>query len=943
MFLNNLLKFKNTNYNKIPVEGISFDSRKVKKNYIFFAIKGNKTTGLKFINEAISRGASVIVSNKKIKNKIPLLLVKDVRKSLSEASSKFYNKKPRRVIAVTGTNGKSSVANFFCQILNLNNISSASIGTLGIFSKKYKKKTNLTSLDPLSLHKNLEILKKNKVNNVIIEASSHGLDQKRLDNLKLYIGIFTNLSHDHLDYHKTKKLYLNSKMHLFKNLLKKNSKIITDEQNKEFTLIKKIAYKKKLKKITIGYNSGNLKVLNNRYIGNEQLIKIIIKSKIYELKIPLIGFFQIKNLLMAILAAKACGVSEKKIFNKVNKIKPVPGRLECVSKLNNKSLIILDFAHTPDALEQSLIALKKQFKKKILLVFGCGGERDKNKRFTMGSIAKKYCKKIFITDDNPRNEDPKKIRKAIITACKDLAVEIGNRKKAIETAIQELESNEILLVAGKGHETNQDYGDKVLNFSDKKAIKEIIKKRRNFYKKRKWNEEIARKVFKNKKINYNGVSINSKTIKKKNLFFAIKGTNVDGHDYAKDAIKKGAIKSVISKKIKNVSNKKIIKVKNTLRSLSNLAKVTRNFSSSCIIGITGSVGKTTLKNLLSFALRNYGKSYHSPYSYNNKFGVPVSLANLRSNTNYGVFEIGMSKKGEINKLSKIVEPEIGIITNISEAHIENFKNLKDVAKAKSEIIDNILKDGHIILNKDGKFFKFLSNKAQKKGIKVNSFSSQKKADVSLESIKNFRNYFELKIIVENEVYNFKTSYATRSFIENFLACITTLYVLNLDLNLLKEKFVKFALPSGRGDIKLIKNFNKKFKFIDESYNASPLSMRSAIQNINSYKRKNNEKKLVFLGDMLELGKKSKKCHRDLSIEINKSDIDRVFVYGKHIKETFNFLSTKKRGKIFNNLTEAYYHLSKIIHNNDLLMIKGSNATGLNQFSRKIKKGQSNVI
>ena len=155
--------------------------------------------------------------------------------------------------------------------------------------------------------------------------------------------------------------------------------------------------------------------------------------------------------------------------------------------------------------------------------------------------------------------------------------------------------------------------------------------------------------------------------------------------------------------------------------------------------------------------------------------------------------------------------------------------------------------------------------------------------------------------------------------------------------------MKFALPSGRGDIKLIKNFNKKFKFIDESYNASPLSMRSAIQNINSYKRKNNEKKLVFLGDMLELGKKSKKCHRDLSIEINKSDIDRVFVYGKHIKETFNFLSTKKRGKIFNNLTEAYYHLSKIIHNNDLLMIKGSNATGLNQFSRKIKKGQSNVI
>ena len=172
------------------------------------------------------------------------------------------------------------------------------------------------------------------------------------------------------------------------------------------------------------------------------------------------------------LAALSCGINQKKVFSKIHKIKPVRGRLECVARLNNNSKIIVDFAHTPDALKQSLISIKKQFKKEIIIVFGCGGERDKAKRSIMGKIAKKYCRKIFITDDNPRNEDPKKIRKEIIKECKKLAVNIGNRKEAIKTAIQELRTNEVLLVAGKGHEKTQDYGKKIFNFSDEKVIKD---------------------------------------------------------------------------------------------------------------------------------------------------------------------------------------------------------------------------------------------------------------------------------------------------------------------------------------------------------------------------------------------------------------------------------------------------------------------------------------
>ena len=646
---------------------------------------------------------------------------------------------------------------------------------------------------------------------------------------------------------------------------------------------------------------------------------------------------------MAALAALSCGLQRNRIFNQIHKIKAVPGRLECVANLNNNSSIILDFAHTPDALEQSLIELKKQFKKDIVIVFGCGGERDKQKRYAMGKIAAKYCQKIYVTDDNPRNENPKKIRNSIIKGCKKLAIDIGSRKKAIETAIKELKSNEILLVSGKGHEETQNYGNKIINFSDKKLIKKTIQKRKFYFEKTHYTNFLLNKAFDKKElknINYNGVSINTKTIKKNNLFFAIHGKKTDGHKFVKEAVRKGAIKSIVSKKLKKIPSNKIIKVKNTFSSLNSLAKVTRDNSSAKIIGITGSVGKTTLKNLLSFSLKNYGKVCSSPYSYNNKFGVPLSLSNLKSNIDYGVFEIGMDKKGEIDNLSKIVKPELAIITNISGAHFKNFNTLKDIARAKSEIINNILKSGNIVLNKDSKFFNFLSDKAKKNGINIISFSLKKRSDIFLLAIKKVKNYFRLKINIRNKIFFFDVKYSTDNFISNILACISAMFILNLDLNKTKKFFTSFAIPEGRGDIKIIKKFNKKFKFIDESYNANPLSMMSAIKNMNYY---NGNKKLVFLGDMLELGKKSKKFHRELSVIINKSDIDKVFVYGKHIKETFNYLSANKKGKIFKKLNEAYGHFGKILHNNDLLMIKGSNATGLNQFSKNIKRGQISAI
>ncbi len=461
---------------------LSFDSRYCKNKDIFFSIKGTKKNGNKFINQAIKNGAKTIVSDNNFqgfKNKILYIRCKNVRAKLSDAASKFYNKKPKNIVGVTGTNGKSSIANFYYQILSINNKVSASIGTLGIKSKIYNKNFNITTLDPINLHRNLQIIKNKKINNVILEASSHGLKQSRLDHLKFNCSIFTNLSRDHLDYHKTFKDYLNSKLKLFKLLMKKNSTIIFDNDLPTSKILKKISNSKKLKSITIGTKNSDLNINKIYYRKELLLVEFKYKKKKYLIELKLIGKLQIKNLLMACLAAEDSGINFSKIISNIQKIKPVEGRLQQINKIKNNSKVILDFAHTPDALKFSLQNLKEQFPfSNLNIVFGCGGNRDIEKRPLMGTIANKYCDKVYLTDDNPRDENPNKIRSQIkLNIEKKKLVEIPSRKNAISKAILNLKSGDILLVAGKGHEIYQQYGSKKIIFSDKVIINQEIKKK----------------------------------------------------------------------------------------------------------------------------------------------------------------------------------------------------------------------------------------------------------------------------------------------------------------------------------------------------------------------------------------------------------------------------------------------------------------------------------
>ena len=935
MLLKNLIDNSSSKIGNEIIKGISSDSRNVKKGEIFVSIKGNKFDGNKYIDQAYLKGAKVIIYSgflkKKYKN-AKLIKVKDTRTKLAEISSKYYKKKPKNIIAVTGTNGKTSISDFFHQIFRIQKKRVGLLGTLGFKKNDRLKKRELTTLDSLNLHKDLYEMKKSKIDNVIIEASSHGLKQKRLDFLNVKSGIFTNLSHDHLDYHKNMKDYFSSKLILFKKILKKKTTIITDSEIKQYNILKSIQEKRSLKLLSIGNSGNTFKILNHKIFNNFQFLRIEYNKKIYNLKINLYGSIQIKNLLMAILACKNCGLNIQNIFKRIKKIKSVDGRLELIKNLPNRSKVFLDYAHTPEALRNAILSLQEHFQKKITVVFGCGGERDRSKRKLMGKIAKDLCEKIYVTDDNPRNESSKKIRKEIIKGTKGSKIkEIPGRKKAIIQALKNSDPYEIILIAGKGHETYQDLGKRKIFFSDKKIIRNFntrkISEKKNDLK---YNSAIIKKVLNNKKSYFfDGASINSKKIKNQNLFIAIKGKNKDGHNFLNEAIKKGASHCVVSKNIKK--KYKLIRVGSTMNFLKSLAQNKRDVSSAKFIAVTGSVGKTTVKTMLGDLLNRYSKTYFSPQSYNNHYGVPLSLCNIEPKHKFGVFEVGMSNFKEIFRLSSMVKPEIGIITNISEAHLENFKSIRDIAKAKSEIIYNIQKDGTIILNKDDKFFNYFKKIARKNNIKVRSFGYSKKADVRFLSLKKSKKNYNLKLSVNRESMLFKINSVNRNYIMNALCCVAVLSDLGLNLRNIKNFFNTQKPLKGRGKIKRVNKFGKSFFLIDESYNANPLSVKSAVENFSNIKKKGKKKYFLF-GDMMELGKNSHIYHKKISKFINNSDIDKTFVYGERATKAYKFLRKNKRGEIINNFKSFDNTISKILQNGDFLMIKGSNATKLYRIS-----------
>ena len=470
MLLSNLSKviniqktynFKKNNY----FSSITSNSKFTNKNTLFIYDKNTKVKKI-YLDEAIRNKIPAIISNKYFNHiKIPQFIVSEIHLSTYSLLKNLYRNSPFKTVAITGTNGKTSVVWYISKILNSLKYNNTTVGTLGHFING--KKINSINLTTPSFE---EIFKygssnKRKKNIYIFEASSHALEQNRLRNYPINIAAITNISNDHLDYHKTFSNYKKSKMKLFINHLENRGFAIINSRLKNLSQFKKKFIQKDIQ----------LKYFGNKYLELKRIkdtVYLTINRKSYLLKnLILNNDIELENLECAITCCLALNINEKKIIKVLSKVNNPPGRLETIEYKKRNSKIVIDYAHTPDALKKILNVYKIKNKKPALL-FGCGGDRDKNKRKTMGIIANKFASKIYITDDNPRNENPSNIRKNILKYC-PRAIEIPDRKKAIKLAIQEIKMNEILIIAGKGHEKIQIIKNKKIKLDDFQIVKQL--------------------------------------------------------------------------------------------------------------------------------------------------------------------------------------------------------------------------------------------------------------------------------------------------------------------------------------------------------------------------------------------------------------------------------------------------------------------------------------
>jgi UDP-N-acetylmuramoyl-L-alanyl-D-glutamate--2,6-diaminopimelate ligase len=465
--------------------GIIADSRAVRPGVLFAALPGKRLDGRRFAGEAVARGAAAILTDdvsaldlpSEARARVAIVVDANPRRRLALLAARFYGAAPRTIAAVTGTNGKTSVVHFTREIWSAAGRPAASLGTLGLVTPGGRQPGALTTPDPASLHRNLAELAGQGITHLAIEASSHGLAQFRLDGLSVAAAAFTNLTRDHLDYHRDMSDYRAAKERLFAALLAPGRPAVLNRDSDEFGRLAALCRERGHPIVAYGTDAAaelHLVAAQPRERGQDVVIEAF--GQRHALFLPLLGGFQAMNALAALGLAIATDVPLASGMTALSRLSGVPGRMQFVAEGEGGGDVVVDYAHTPDALASVLAALRRHASGRLVVLFGAGGDRDPGKRPLMGQIASAAADRVYVTDDNPRGEDPAAIRRAILASAPG-AIEIGDRRRAILTAIAELGPGDLLVIAGKGHETGQIVGDETLPFDDAEIARGAAAKR----------------------------------------------------------------------------------------------------------------------------------------------------------------------------------------------------------------------------------------------------------------------------------------------------------------------------------------------------------------------------------------------------------------------------------------------------------------------------------
>ncbi|WP_299980159.1 UDP-N-acetylmuramoyl-L-alanyl-D-glutamate--2,6-diaminopimelate ligase [Desulfobacula sp.] len=902
------------------ISSIASNSRDIKPGGLFIAVKGLMADGHDYIEQAFQNGAMAVIAETNPKNLNHVLLVENTRLSMASIAANFYGNPSKKLtlVGITGTNGKTTTTWLLERIFKACGFSTGVIGTINIRYNNQIFDNPVTTPDSIDLQRTLYDMNKAGVTHVIMEVSSHGLDLNRVDFCRFDAGVFTNLTQDHMDYHKTIDEYFNCKKRFFTRFLGPNGKnnapaILNIDDSKGEDLFTSLDYKtlavstKKKTDVFVKDVTDNINGLSGT---------ICLPSGSFDLISSLTGKFNLENILCAVGAAHALNIGPEQIKEGIEACHTIPGRLEKIDTPINRFLFV-DYAHTPDALETILVTLKLRAPKRIIIVFGCGGDRDRSKRPLMGQIACKHSDIAIVTSDNPRTEHPDSIINDILEGIdefdklsendllltpfkKGYLVEV-DRKKALKKAVFISKPGDIIIAAGKGHETYQITNAGTIHFDDKEELKKAAIEFSDQFKPIGWEIDDLTKalgcdpVFSTteKDHSFTGISTDSRTTTKTQIFLALKGENFDGHTFIKDLIDKG-IKGFVTQKgfvdtldentKREIDQKSLIifETGNTLTALGQLARYQRLRSNVKLLAITGSSGKTTTRKITEEIFKTQFHTHATQGNFNNEIGLPLTLLNLSAAHEWAIVEMGMNHPGEISRLSQIALPDITMVTNTAGVHLEGLGSIDNVAKAKAEIFDGVRENGTAILFADDPRRNILETKAKKKKtIKtLLFFGSSNGSDIQSAKIKNSATSIEFTAKVKNMETVFSINSPALFMIDNCLAAILAATRAGICTDGIKKGINAFSPVSGRMNIYRLSD---SISIIDDTYNANPASVTQALNTLHAVSGVKNS--IAVLGDMLELGKESDSLHRQIGQKVALLGICKLYVFGSQVKYT----------------------------------------------------------
>ena len=910
---------------------VSVDSRKCDGNSFFVALCGEERDGHDYVNQALENGcAAVLVEKGRLPQKTIqnctacIIEVEDSRVAYSLLAETLFACPAHgmTMMGITGTNGKTSISYLLEWILRN---AGKQVGVIGTINYRYLNSDGelkvfpspFTTPEPLLLQGILREMADAGVGSVIMEVSSHGLAQNRIGNLLFDVAAFTNLSRDHLDYHVDMKSYFEAKSLLFRNHLKENAQAVITFSEGDTSwgkALQEVCAERDLQTVTCG--TVDCDIFPKSVQGNLQHTEIVLQTQggMCALTSPLVGDFNVQNLQTAFAMARAAGVSPVEISKSLGTATGAPGRMQRVPVILGEEgfrpSVFVDYAHTPDALLQVLKTLKALPHNRLFCVFGCGGDRDTGKRTLMGEICGKFADVAIVTDDNPRSEDPVTIRLMVAAGVKktDLPqrdmdwlhaiketetgfVLVAERSTAIAAAIEAAAAGDIVLVAGKGHEDYQITASGKRFFDDTLEAKKALNR---------WKLESLLLATGGKILNQGhavgflgAVSTDSRTVRQNDIFVALQGARFDAHDYAVDVAKAGAGCLIMHRHPKQPISSPVLLVEDTEKALGDIAAYRRKcmqaLSNPVLVGITGSSGKTTLKEMCFAIFKQQWpdsdkaakeRVLKTEGNFNNSIGLPLSLLPITAAHEAVLLEMGMNSPGEIKRLTAIVDPDIACILNVHGAHLQGLGTIEGVAEAKGELFRNCGPDTVLVVNNDDarvaalaascahpKIF-FGCNRCEALSLDVYS------SDVDLSQ----REEINFSLHIGAEQAQITLAVPGSHNISNALAAAAISHAAGIGLAQIAEGLAAFKPADSRMQII---DGPAGSRIINDCYNANPESMRAGLATLAGFE---SAARIAVLGDMLELGDDAEKLHREVGRYVGELGIEFLAILGEYKKQ-----------------------------------------------------------